>query len=109
MHSTNHRELQVCAVTMDMDRDGWRLPFLFFFLREVFFFRLPFLPFLPLFLVITIWFVFLFLFFFFPLSSSEGLGLWGRRRLVDDSTIVRRHGNPESSFFEEQIREKSEK
>lgn len=48
-------------------------------------------------------------FVFFPLSSSEGLGLWGRRRLVDDSTIVRRHGNPESSFFEEQIREKSEK
>jgi hypothetical protein len=33
MHSTNHRELQVRgAVTMDMDRDGWRLVFGLFLL-----------------------------------------------------------------------------
>lgn len=81
----------------------------FFFLREVFFSSSVFALFAALFGDNNlVWFVFLFL-FFFPLSSSEGLGLWGRRRLVDDSTIVRRHGNPESSFFEEQIREKSEK
>ena len=28
----------MCAVTMDMDRDGWRLPFLFFFFEGSIFF-----------------------------------------------------------------------
>lgn len=46
----------------------------FFFFEGSIFFHLPFLPFLPLFLVITIWFVFLFLFFFFP---SLKLGRFG--------------------------------
>lgn len=45
MHSTNHRELQVCAVTMDMDRDRWRLPFLFFGEGIYIFFFFRFCPF----------------------------------------------------------------
>jgi hypothetical protein len=66
MHSTNHRELQVCgAVTMDMDRDKWRLAFSFSF----FFFFFPFCPFCPFYRLVLSNYLFR-----FPIKR-QGLGL----------------------------------
>lgn len=89
MHSTNHRELQVCAVTMDMDRDKWRLAFSFYFSS---FFSFLFVSFLfSLFAFFTVCIIQRYCIYFFPSGlKSHGLGLCQR-------WIVQ--GNPESSFL----------